>query len=159
MNLNQWAIKYGIPLAAVVELRQIMGAVNTDVSNSNEEYSEGAVQSLVRLEASRKGARLFRNNVGAFTPPEGGLVRYGLANDTKEMNQNVKSSDLIGIKPIIVTPEMVGYIVGVFLAREIKESGWTYCGNKKEEAQLKFIELITSLGGDACFASSEGTII
>ena len=65
MNLNEWAIRWGVPYAAVDDLRRLFGMVNTDpapVSPDND--SEANAQSLIRLEASKKGLRLWRNNVG-----------------------------------------------------------------------------------------------
>ena len=120
--------------------------------------SESAVQVRVRLEASQKGCRLWRNNVGVLRDERGVPVRYGLANETKAMNQKIKSSDLIGIRPLVITQEMVGMTVGQFVAREIKAEGWKYTGTDREKAQLRFLELVLSLGGDAAFANSEGSL-
>lgn len=158
MSIYQWAIKWGVPIEAVEDLRRQFGLVNTDPVAPSIGNNEAAVQSRVRLEASRKGARLWRNNVGATMDDKGNFIRYGLANDSKQMNTVIKSSDLIGIRPLKITPEMVGTTVGQFMAREIKEPTWRYSGTAREEAQLKFLELIASLGGDACFAIDEGTI-
>ena len=157
MNLNQWAIKHGVSFEALEELKREFGTVSTDPAPQQGE-SETAVQTRIRLEATRVGSRLWRNNVGGFEPPEGGFVRYGLCNDSKQMNDHIKSSDLIGIKPVVITPPMVGTTIGQFLAREIKPSNWRYTGTKREQAQLRFMELVVSLGGDACFANDEGTL-
>jgi hypothetical protein len=157
MNLNQWAIKWGVPFEAIQDLRYQFGIINTDVPLKTGE-SETAIQTRVRLEASQKGSRLWRNNVGAFRNETGAFIRFGLLNDSKQLNKNIKSSDLIGIKPILITHEHVGQLIGQFLAREIKPSDWKYTGTDREKAQLKFIELIASLGGDACFAINEGTL-
>ena len=157
MNLNQWAIKWGVPFEAVEDLRVMMGAVNTDPIPQVGE-SEAAIQTRVRLEASRKGGRLFRNNVGAGILEDGTFLRWGIANDSKQMNKTIKSSDLIGIKSLLITHDHVGCMMGIFVAREIKPEGWRYAGTDREAAQLKFLELITSLGGDAAFAVGEGTL-
>ena len=157
MNLTAWAIRWAIPYAAVDDLRREMGLVNTDppvvVGRS-----ESAVQSLVRLEASRLGARLFRNNVGAGYLDNASFIRWGLANDSERVNQKIKSSDLIGIRPTVIEPHHVGRTLGVFLSREIKEAGWQYSGTARERAQLRWLELIASLGGDAAFATGEGSL-
>jgi hypothetical protein len=157
MTLEQWAIKHAIPYAAVHELRAIFGAVNTDPSPQDGE-SEAAVQTRVRLEASAKGCRLLRNNVGVLYDERGVPVRYGLANDSKQMNDHIKSSDLIGIRPLLIQPYHVGSVLGQFMAREIKPGAWSYSGTAREVAQLRFMELVVSMGGDACFANGEGTI-
>ena len=157
MNLTQWALKHQIPYAAVEDLRRLFGVVNTDpVQHPGE--SEAAVQNRVGLEASKKGCRLWRNNVGAGMLDNGEFIRWGIANESTQMNKLTKSSDLIGIRPLMITPQHVGTVVGVFLAREIKPGGWVYSGTEHEIGQLSFMELVASLGGDAAFAIGEGTI-
>jgi hypothetical protein len=160
MTLEQWAIKWGVPYQALQDLRTTFGTVDDyAVPVPAEAKTEGDVQNLVRLEASRVGARLWRNNVGAYESPESrSWVRYGLANDTKAVNKKMKSSDLIGIRPVSITMAHVGMVLGQFVAREVKEPGWGYKGTEHERAQLKFIELVTSMGGDAAFANNIGTM-
>lgn len=158
MNLNQWAIKWGVPFDAVEDLRRQMGAVNTEPAVLVPGASEAAVQNQVRLEASTKGARVWRNNVGATYTDEGSFIRYGLANDSKQMNQQIKSSDLIGLKPVRIEPGHVGQVLGVFVAREVKPGDWHYTAEPREVAQLRFLELVASLGGDACFVTGPGTL-
>lgn len=119
---------------------------------------EADTVALIRLEASRLGLRLWRNNVGAARDERGNFFRYGLANETAAMNKQIKSGDLIGIRPILVTPGMVGSTVGIFTSRECKRPGWRYAGTPREVAQFAWIELVTSLGGDAGFATGEGTL-
>ena len=157
MNLNQWAIKWGISFNALEDLRREFGMVNTDPTLKDGE-SEAAVQNRIRLEASKKGLRLWRNNVGATYTDDGSFIRYGLVNDSKQMNEQLKSSDLIGIRPVMITPRHVNHVMGQFIAREIKPESWHYTATKREQAQLKFLELITSMGGDAAFANREGTL-
>jgi len=160
MNLNLWATKWGVPFEAVEDLRRSMGMINTDLPSTRDEFgeSENAVQTRIRLEASQKGLRLWRNNVGGTYTAEGGFLRYGLANDSKQMNKLIKSSDLIGLKPVLITQAHVGHIVGQFVAREVKEAGWQFSNDEREQAQLNFLELVISLGGDAQFADRVGTL-
>lgn len=157
MNLTQWAIKWGVPYEAIDDLRKQFGTVCTDPPHKVGD-SEAAIQNKVRIEASKKGLRLWRNNVGACMDENGNHVRYGLANDSKKMNDLIKSSDLIGIKPVLIEPYHVGQVLGQFVAREIKAGNWSYSGTAREEAQLRFLELVTALGGDASFAKNEGTL-
>lgn len=58
--------------------------------------AESNVQNAVRLAAARQGIHLWRNNVGVLLDRRGVPVRYGLANESKQMNQVLKSGDLIG---------------------------------------------------------------
>jgi hypothetical protein len=155
--LSEWAIRWQISYAALEDLRQRMGQINTDPPLIVGQ-SESAVQSLVRLEASRLGKRLWRNNVGAGVLDNGSFIRWGLANDSDRLNQQIKSSDLIGISPVVITSAHVGHTLGVFMAREVKEAGWQYSGTAREKAQLRWLELINSLGGDAMFATGEGSL-
>ena len=120
--------------------------------------SEREIQDMVRVEASQAGARLWRNNLGAGTLVNGSFIRWGLANESSAMNAILKSADLIGVRPVVITQEMVGTTVGVFLSREIKPEGWKFTGTPHEIAQRTWIDLINSMGGDAAFASSVGTI-
>lgn len=157
MNLYLWANKWNIPAAAVEELKQAFGSVDTEPAPVVGE-SEADVQNRIRLEASRVGARLWRNNLGAGIMEDGTFVRWGLCNDSKQMNDKIKSADLIGLRPVVITPAHVGLTFGLFVAREVKHGGWRYTGNKHEAAQLQFLELVAALGGDAAFVTKEGTL-
>lgn len=120
--------------------------------------SETSIQTLIRLEASQKGCILFRNNVGAGTLDNGSFIRWGLANDSAQLNERLKSADLIGIRPILITPGHVGRVIGQFLSREVKAAGWKWTGTKRELAQQQWADLVNRMGGDALFATGEGTI-
>lgn len=157
MTLSEWGRKWDIDPRAISELRSIFGATMPDQAMQEVPRSEAAIQNAIKLEASQKGCRLWRNNVGAYKTEEG-FIRYGLANESSGMNRVIKSADLIGIRPVLITQEHVGTVIGQFLSREIKKTGWKYIETDREKAQLKWIELITGFGGDACFAQREGTI-
>ena len=158
MLLNKWAIKHNIPYEALQELRASFGLIPDTLGLPLEGESEAAVQNRIRLEASAKGLRIWRNNVGVLMDERGIPVRFGLANDSKQMNENIKSSDLIGIRPVLITQAHVGTIIGQFVAREVKEGKWHYTGSKRELAQLRYLELVVSLGGDGAFANAEGSL-
>lgn len=156
--LEQWAKKHGISSEALDELRASFGCVPVHVPQLDG-HSESHVQSLVRLEAARKGIKLWRNNVGVLPNPDTGQpVRYGLANDSKRLNEAVKSGDLIGWRPRIIVSDDIGTRIAQFVSRECKVAGWKYRGDEHERAQLKWIEAITADGGDARFASGGETL-
>lgn len=116
--------------------------------------SESEVQQLIQMEAARRNCLLMRNNSGAFKDNTGRLIRFGLDNTSASRNKVIKSSDLIGIRTVIVTPEMVGQTIGIFTAIEVKKEGWTRPTNEREFAQMHFIDFILQRGGVAGFASS-----
>ena len=117
---------------------------------------ESHAQVAVRLAASRAGARLWRNNCGAGVLQNGSFVRGGRANESEAVNRNIKSADLIGIRPVLITPGHVGQTLGVFVSREVKPAGWRFHPNDPHEAaQERWAALIRSFGGDACFTTGE----
>lgn len=158
-NVYMWAKKYNLPPHAITELfNNVLGIPTIDQPATTQGIGESAIQNMIRLEASEKGCRLWRNNVGVLKDINGRPVRYGLCNESKQQNQLLKSHDLIGIRPVMITPDMVGSVIGQFLSREVKKPGWSYSGKGREPAQQAFSNLINSLGGDAGFATNKGTI-
>ena len=117
---------------------------------------EQDVQNTIRLEASKQGCRLFRNNVGGLYNKRGDFVRYGLGNDSAAVNKVLKSSDLIGITPVRIGIEHVGRVLGVFTSIEVKHTDWVYRLTPHELAQLAWINLIKDNGGFAGFAANIG---
>ena len=155
----QWAARHGVGMQALAELSALFGMHGDHTLPATVKgTSEAAVQSVVRLEAARKGVRLFRNNVGALVDDRGVPVRYGLANDSKQLNEVLKSADLIGWRPLLIGPQHVGTVVAQFVSREVKEVGWRYTGTGREVAQLNWAQLVTQGGGDAAFCTGEGTL-
>lgn len=120
---------------------------------------ESVLQQSLRVAAPKNNAILWRNNNGAMFDETGRLVRFGLGHDSAKTNKFIKSSDLIGITEITITPEMVGKKVGVFTAVECKPSDWKFPRptNKKEfarcNAQKNFIDKVIGMGGMATFAT------
>ena len=102
---------------------------------------EKVILEQIMLSFSKFGARLLRNNVGVLQDKNGQHVRYGLC---------VGSSDLIGWKRVIITPDMVGKTVAVFLAVEVK-AGRT----QTTEAQIAFTNAVNNCGGIAMVVHSE----
>lgn len=154
-TLLEWQRKHGITAEALADLVTMVGL---DVPRSTKGTPEARVQDEARLLASKKGWRLFRNNVGVLKDERGVPVRYGIANDSPAMNKRIKSSDLIGIRPVVITSDMVGSTIGQFVAREVKKAGWKYKGTEHEQAQLAFGTLVIGLGGDFRFWSGEGEL-
>lgn len=150
MILNEWAQRWGVPLAAIEDLRATLNCA-AQPETLSKELSEGGVQSRVRLAAARKGIYAWRNNVGAGTLGSGSYIRWGLANDSKALNKKIKSADLIGIRRRLITGADVGTELGQFWSREVKHSQWVYRDTEEEAAQLQWALLITANGGDAGF--------
>lgn len=116
--------------------------------------SESEIMQDIRLASPGENCHLMRNNVGVLRDVTGRPIRYGLLNETCEMNSRIKSSDLIGITVIKITPDMVGQNVAVFTAIECKSQDWKPSNNPRERAQNNFIAWVLSLGGFAGFAKS-----
>ncbi|MCK5563716.1 MAG: VRR-NUC domain-containing protein [Planctomycetes bacterium] len=99
------------------------------------------IQNEIRIALADAGTMNWRNNTGALKDRDGRLVRYGLCPG---------SSDIIGIKKIKITEDMVGQEIGRFVAIEVK----TLKG-KASEDQEKFLHLVRKHGGLAGVARSE----
>ena len=159
-HLYAWQARNGVSDAAMADLLATLavGEYHAPVELPRDITSEAGVTSLVRLEAQAKGVLLFRNNVGCLPDRQERWVRYGLANESQAQNDKLKSGDWIGLRKRLIKPEDVGTVIGQFVSREIKRAGWKYTGKGRESAQNNWNALITSYGGDACFAASEGTL-
>lgn len=156
-NLAQWAIRHHVSHAALHELSIIVGMdVPAPIPPVAVARDEAWVQSMVRLEAAQKGVRLWRNNVGVLEDKTGRPVRYGLANDSKALNDKLKSSDLIGWRPVTIGPHHVGVTMAQFTVRECKPLGWSWSGTPRETAQAAWLQLVLADGGDAAFAADVG---
>lgn len=156
-EIMEWAKRHGVTMQALHELTVMWGMDRVFGLREKGGTSEAAVATQVVLEASQLGIRLWRNNVGAGHLDNGSYIRWGLANESKDMNKMIKSSDYIGVRPVLITAQMVGSTIGQFVARETKEAGWTYSGDDHEVAQFNFIQFVNSKGGDAKFAAGLGT--
>jgi hypothetical protein len=148
-TLHDWARKWGVSVEALEDLGRCLSAETPVVSGEG----EADVLGHVRLSASRAGWRVFRNNVGATHTHDGRFIRYGLANDSKRVNESLKSSDLIGIRPVRIDPIHLGRTLGQFIAIECKRPGWRFTNTKREAAQQRFLLMIESLGGCGLFST------
>lgn len=116
--------------------------------------NEHDTQNMLRLTASKLGWRLWRNNNGAGILQDGSFVRWGLANDSTAINQQLKSSDLIGIRPVMITADMVGRTIGQFVSFEVKQEHWKMRNTDRELAQQSWLDLVNELGGYAKFITN-----
>jgi hypothetical protein len=170
ITLHDWVKRWQIPQEAFAELVGMVMVHYAPVENPAKLGSEARQQSIVRLDGSDHGVLLFRNNVGAgsivdpkklceqcYATARGGFLRWGLANDTKQVNEETKSADLIGLRPVRITEAHVGKILGQFVSRECQEEGWQWTGTPRELAQLNWSMLIAAHGGDAQFATGKGS--
>lgn len=114
---------------------------------------ESDIHRLILRDLSRDDVRLFRNNVaqawqGRVVRHEPGLLVLA---DPRPIQAGlcVGSSDLIGWRSVVITPEMVGQRLAVFAGVEVK----TDRGRATEE-QKNFIEVVQRFGGLAGVARS-----
>ena len=156
MTYAEWEAKH--PQAAA-ELFGVICAAPWPAPAEVDEKSEAWAQQQDRFKFAEAGGMAWRNNVGA-TPAkceECGAkqrpVRYGLANDSHRLNERIKSSDLIGAIPRLITPAMVGTTVAQFAAVETKRPGWRYTGTEHEQGQAAWLALISKIGGFATFST------
>lgn len=157
-DYSEWAQRH--PQAAA-DLHRTLGAAPWPAIDGSAGKSEAWGQQQVRLNVAKQGAQSYRNNVGA-TPsrcPDCDApqrpVRYGLANDSAQLNKQIKSSDLILAIPRVITPDMVGTTIAQFGSIECKRPGWKYTGKGREAGQAAWLALINSLGGFATFSTGE----
>lgn len=160
-ELAAWANRHDIPEAALTDLLAVLSQRDHAPPPANPDAlraGEARVQSQVRLEAAANDVWLTRNNVGATLDPDSGrLIRYGLANESKQQNQHVKSADLIGFRKRVILAADVGTVIAQFVSRECKAEGWRYTGSKREVAQAAWRDFINTNGGDAAFVSGPGS--
>ena len=122
--------------------------------------TEALTQQKSALLIEELHGRAWRNNSGAYQDEHGNFIRYGLNNESKKVNEKVKSSDLICIVPTLITPQMVGYHLGVFTALEIKRPGWKLLpSDKRGEAQARFHQIVRNACGFAGFVTHTDDVL
>ena len=82
--------------------------------------SETPLLAKIRLAVSKHGARLFRNQVGHYVLADKNCRHCQALNRRLTSGLCPGSADLIGWQSIVITPEMVGKRVAVFLSIEGK---------------------------------------
>ncbi len=150
MNINEWQKRWNISDHAINEL--LYDAIPTATMSDE---TEAAVSQKIKLEASRRGGIMWRNNSGAVTI-DNRHIRFGLGNQSAKLNKHFKSADLIGITPVLITLAHVGQTIGRFVAGEVKRGDWVWSGDEKEEAQWKYLNVVNRLGGIGRFMKSQG---
>ena len=96
---------------------------------------------MVRM--SEKGYLCWRNQVGLFKTLDGRTVNIGIKG----------SSDLMAVRPTVITPEMVGQTLAVFVAVEVKAAT-----GRQSEPQKKWQKAVEKLGVKYILARSEKDI-
>ena len=102
--------------------------------------SEHEIQQRIRLACGRGPVRLWRNNTGAIVDQQGRFVRFGLCKG---------SSDLIGLRSLEITTELVGQRIAQFVALEVKATQGVL-----SPEQRAFLRLVQQLGGLAAACRS-----
>lgn len=107
--------------------------------------SESDVMHSSMLALSASGCLVFRNNVGLFLTLDGKRrVFCGLAKG---------SGDIVGIKPTIITEDMVGKTLGIFFNVESKKPKHK-TSKERKESQDRFIDAVRRAGGLAGYAET-----
>ena len=147
-DINQWAMRHHVSAQAMAELRQMLVSGVSAIAGLP--GSEASVSSAIQLEAGKRGdIILWRNNVGALRDDNGRVIRYGLANVSKAMNDRIKSADHIGIYRRIIQPPDVGSVIGQFLSIESKREDWRPDNSPRCLAQTAWGVGVTAWGGVA----------
>lgn len=114
---------------------------------------ERDIQNAIRLAASAAGMTTWRNNVGTGWAGEVTHLADGsvLIHNPRPLHAGLckGSSDLIGIRPVVVTAEMLGQTLAQFAAVEVKSSR-----GRVTEVQDRFLQFVRSAGGYAVIARS-----
>lgn len=116
--------------------------------------SEKELINKIQLEFSIRGHRIFRQNVGSswvgrfIKSPMRTSITVNpsdvIIKDARPFHAGLckGSSDLIGWKKIVVTPDMVGKTIAVFSAIEVK-----YGKTKATDEQKRFVQNVNDAGG------------
>lgn len=156
ITITQWAADWGlsIPEVALLDLQARIQGQLPEAAPAMPGRSEAAVSAELELRARREfGGLLLRNNSGAWPDPKTGrLVRYGLGNVSKQFNEQFKSPDYVGGRPVLITQEHVGHTFCQLWLVEAKEGNWVPGQDaKREESQQRFGDLFLAMGAQFQF--------
>ncbi len=104
---------------------------------------ETKIQNRIMIDMSKKGYLVWRNQVGLFKTMDGRTVNIGVKG----------SADLMAVKPTVITPDMVGQTLAVFVAVEVKTAT-----GRQSEPQKKWQAAVEKLGVEYILARSEQDI-
>jgi len=102
---------------------------------------ESSSQKHIWKRASELGARLFRNNVGAFQDKDGRWIQFGVFGKG--------GHDLVGWLPVVITQEHVGKTIAQFLTVECKGAR-----GRPTKDQLRVMAMVQKAGGISGVAST-----
>lgn len=151
-ELKAWAMRHHVGADALAELSVMLGDAPQPAAADG--ASETNVQARVRLAAAGHGMKLWRNNRGALKDERGVPVRFGLANDTKQLGERLRSADLIGWRRLLIGPQHIGTTVAQFTSIECKAAEWKPRSNDPhEQGQRRWATLVAAEGGFARFVT------
>ncbi len=156
--ITTWALRENVPLSALPGLYDALAQLPEPAGTGGQATTESGVLTESTARAFAAGHWLLRNNSGMLRNDRGQPVRFGLGNTSAAVNRVIKSSDLIGIRRELVTPEMVGTYIGRFWAVEGKKPGWTHPVTERDRVQAAFGRKVESLGGRFQFVSDVGQL-
>lgn len=102
--------------------------------------SETQITQAIRLAVSNGSIRLWKNNVGKLRDHAGRIVSFGLATG---------SPDLVGLKSVYVSPDMIGRRIAILAGLEVKSD----TGRIRPEQQ-RFLDMLNDFGAIAGIARS-----
>lgn len=118
---------------------------------------EQSIQNSILIAMGQAGAYGLRVNSGSFWGGE--ILSYKdnmllLKNPTKVQGAPAGTSDIVGCKPTLITPQMVGKTIGVFVAIEVKKPT-----KNAEEHQENYLMMMRSRGAITGVAKSPEDVV
>lgn len=115
--------------------------------------SEAGIQKHVMLALSNAGATIWRNNTGQAWVGDATRLANGdvLLKNPRPLHAGLckGSSDLIGVRPLLITEQHLGATIGQFVAVEVKSAR-----GRPTQEQANFLGHVQSCGGAAGIARS-----